>query len=274
MLLPNISTRPKLTRNTSQTTQDSSVSYGSAYPIPQSANSHTTLHMKRNIISNNMKSSNASAYVIPVVLPIVSNDEFVFKKLSSEYLVKLPDGFTMIDVCLLNASTAASFNSNRTCQVWRLLAVSLQEHFDSQKAPMTVEELEKQQMEQKVNEEGAPNATVESATDSMPAKSVLSVLGNFVESYKTSSSFGTGTQISKPGKLVKLRTSSGVNLMDKINLASRTSSFSKTSFKFKEKEEVVEDDVPMDKEKQENSKAEDEETENDKKVFIQTKNQL
>lgn len=265
VLLPNISTRPKLTRNTSQTTQDSSVSYGSAYPIPQSANSNTTLHMKRNIISNSTKSSNTSAYVIPVVLPIVSNDEFVFKKLSSEYLVKLPDGFTMIDVCLLNASTAASVNSNRTCQVWRLLAVSLQEHFDSQKAPMTIEELEKQQMEQNENEEGVPNATVESATDSMPAKSVLSVLGNFVESYKTNSSFGTGSQINKPGKLVKLRTSSGVNLMDKINLASRTSSFSKTSFKFKEKEGVDEDGVPEDKEKQERGKAEDQETENDKK---------
>ena len=120
-------------------------------------------------------------------------------------------------------------------------------------------------MEQNENEEGVPNATVESATDSMPAKSVLSVLGNFVESYKTNSSFGTGSQINKPGKLVKLRTSSGVNLMDKINLASRTSSFSKTSFKFKEKEGVDEDGVPEDKEKQERGKAEDQETENDKK---------
>ena len=31
-----------------------------------------------------------------------------------------PDGFTLVDVCLLNASVAASVGNNRTSQIWRL----------------------------------------------------------------------------------------------------------------------------------------------------------
>ncbi|RCK66058.1 Restriction of telomere capping protein 1 [Candida viswanathii] len=244
MLLSSVSSRPKLTRNMSQTTQESSISHGTSYPVPQSAASHGTLFLKRS--SNNMKPPRTFAYVIPVTLPIPSNDEFIFKKLSSEYLVKLPDGFTLIDVCLLNASNAASVNSNRTCQVWRLLAVSLQEHFESQMAPITVEELEKQQNEQKQQQQQqqqeVSNMAVESGTDSVPGKSVLSVLGNFVESYRTNSSFGTNTHLNKPAKLTKLRTSSGGNLMDKINLASRTNSFSTTSFKLKERRQEKEEE--------------------------------
>ena len=42
-----------------------------------------------------------------------------------------PDGFTLVDVCLLNASVAASVGNNRTSQIWRLLAVSIQEEFES-----------------------------------------------------------------------------------------------------------------------------------------------
>lgn len=245
MLLPNISTRPKLTRNVSQTTQDSSISHGSSFPVPQSATSHTTLFMRRGN-NNNIKPSNTFAYVIPVTLPIPSNDEFIFKKLSNEYLVKLPDGFTMIDVCLLNASTAASVNSNRTCQVWRLLAVSLQEHFEEQLAPMATEQLEKQQNDPNQSEVEASNDANENGTDNITGKSVLSVVGNLVGSYKSNSSYGTGTQTSRSGRQVKLRTSSGTNLMDKINLASRTNSFSTTSFKIKEKEDVVEDAIQDD----------------------------
>lgn len=74
---------------------------------------------------------NNPAYVIPVSIPIPANDEYVFRKLSSESLVSTPDGFTLVDVCLLNASVAASVGNNRTSQIWRLLAVSIQEEFES-----------------------------------------------------------------------------------------------------------------------------------------------
>lgn len=72
----------------------------------------------------------ASPYVIPVLLPLPLNDDVVFEVLSNNYLLTIPDGFSLVDVCHLNASVAASVNRFRDCQVWRMLAVGLGQHVD------------------------------------------------------------------------------------------------------------------------------------------------
>ncbi|KAL6449645.1 RTC1 Restriction of telomere capping protein 1 [Candida maltosa Xu316] len=218
--IPTSGSRPRLTRNVSQATQESALSHVSSVPIPTSSISHSTSYLKKNQTS---RSLNTPAYIIPVTLPLPTNDEQLFKKLSTEYLVKVPDGFSLIDVCLLNASTAASVNCNRTCQVWRLLAVSLQEDYESRvQQPHTINNIEPENIETKVE-------TV-SVTNSAKVNSESSALENFVNSYSTSE-----IATSRGGRQsVEHKNSSG-NLMDLINQSSRPNSFSSTSFKIKEK---------------------------------------
>ena len=124
---------------------------------------------------------NNPAYVIPVSIPIPANDEYVFRKLSSESLVSTPDGFTLVDVCLLNASVAASVGNNRTSQIWRLLAVSIQEEFESGIEPRRIYAFQPEainKLPQDVQE------TSTNANDTLHAETTNS---NFVESFKSTS---------------------------------------------------------------------------------------
>lgn len=238
--IPNMhlsSSRPKLTRNTSQTTQDSSSSQlSSVIPPPSSSQTYSSPQYKRNQSSRCL---NTPAYVIPVSIPVPSNDEYVFQKLSSESLVNIPDGFTLVDVCLINASVAASVNNNRTSQVWKLLAVSIQEEFESGSKLRRILGPETETVSKIPQEVHESLAKTNEALSSDIAKSnsVLSVLGNFVESFKSTSTLGSqfGKQNDKDDRKLQNKNSSG-NLMDMINKASRNSSFSTTSFRLKEQE--------------------------------------
>ena len=70
--------RPKLTRNLSQATEDSSISIGSA---PQS-----NIHLK---LKRSFQVSYASPYLVPVSLPLSLNDENVFEILSNLSLIHI-----------------------------------------------------------------------------------------------------------------------------------------------------------------------------------------
>lgn len=111
--------RPQLNRNPSQSTQGSSISLNSSIPPHQALQQSVA----RRIISVN----HPSPYLIPISLPVTLNDESVFEFLSSNYLISLEDEYNLIDTCLFNANIAAGVGRFRDCQIWRILAVSLEE---------------------------------------------------------------------------------------------------------------------------------------------------
>ncbi|KAK6461319.1 restriction of telomere capping protein 1 [Scheffersomyces coipomensis] len=167
--------RPKLHRNASTTTQESNISFGSTV--------HSTVPS-----SNNKKRlsyvNHLSPYVVPVSLPIPSNDDTVFEALADNYLVSIPDGFNLVDVCYLNASIAATVHRFRECQVWRMLAVSLEDDYvaNAQQADIYTDN----QREMIEN-----NHKLEDEEYNKDAKSLSSDLGNFVGSYNSNSTSTT-----------------------------------------------------------------------------------
>ncbi|KAG7663705.1 RTC1 [[Candida] subhashii] len=181
--------RPKLNRNSSQATQESIVSLGST-PHQRYTNAKPTSSSQgqQNLIS--------SPYVIPFSLPIPANDEFVFRFLSANYMVNIPDGFNLVDVCLFNANSAANAGSYRTCQVWRLLAVSIEEDYIQEKH--TAQEQEQQQQQQQ--DGTAKTEIVVSEVAEKETRSISSELGNFVGSYNSTSTTGYGGSGSTTGK--------------------------------------------------------------------------
>ncbi|CUM65533.1 uncharacterized protein PRCAT00003179001 [Priceomyces carsonii] len=152
--------RPSLDRNQSQSTFESSVSINHA--------AQTKVNTKRKLLCVNY----ASPYLVPLSLPLPLNDEYVFEALSQNYLISIPDGFRLHDVCLLNASVAASVNRYRDCQVWRMLAVSLEQNHQVEKTNMDFTEESK-------DDQGGDS------------RSILSDLGNFVGSYNSNSTLTT-----------------------------------------------------------------------------------
>lgn len=113
--------RPSLGRNPSQTTIESSLSVSS--PLNK-------MDVGAGDIRKAIQVYHSSPYIVPVSLPLPLNDDIVFETLSNNYLLTVPDGFSLVDVCLMNAGVAASVNRFRDCQVWRMLAVGLEQHVD------------------------------------------------------------------------------------------------------------------------------------------------
>ncbi|ODV79568.1 uncharacterized protein CANTADRAFT_28484, partial [Suhomyces tanzawaensis NRRL Y-17324] len=159
--------RPKILRTPSQTTQDSNFSVQS--PIHNSNLPQSRKHVLVN---------HPSPYLVPLALPLPLNDHAVFEALSSNYLVAIPDGFNLIDVCLLNANIAASVNRFRDCQIWRLLSVSLAE--DSSEPHEVLDDQDLKSAQQFYPEK-----------DEDESKSILSDIGNFVGSYNSNSTLTT-----------------------------------------------------------------------------------
>lgn len=104
--------RPVLTKTPSQ---ESSTSFGSAPP-------GTTAKMKK---ASKKSIPFHSPYALPVSLTLLLNDDYIFQTLSNDYLMSIPDGFGIFDVCLFNANVAERVGLHRTCQVWRMLAYTL-----------------------------------------------------------------------------------------------------------------------------------------------------
>lgn len=124
--------RPALNRNA---TQESIVSAAASSPLQSTQNQfHSLLLLQQLQQIQQLQQTKRilsvmypSPYLVPISLPVQLNDESVFETLSFHYLISIPDGFTLIDACILNANVAASVNKFRECQVWRVLAVSLEE---------------------------------------------------------------------------------------------------------------------------------------------------
>ncbi|EDK47081.1 hypothetical protein LELG_05262 [Lodderomyces elongisporus NRRL YB-4239] len=133
--------RPKLARNPSQTTQGSAGSFGSTPASSSFAIKYKSGASGPGVSgvpggpgvpgvpggpiggSLRLNSMVKSPFAFPVELPF--NDEEAFKFLATEYLVTTPEGFTLADTCLMNASVAHEVGAYQSSQVWRVLAISL-----------------------------------------------------------------------------------------------------------------------------------------------------
>ncbi|QPG75987.1 hypothetical protein FOA43_003373 [Brettanomyces nanus] len=62
-----------------------------------------------------------SPFVMPVDVVLVRNESQVFEFLSASYLIEVPDGLDITQVCEYNAALAASAGRFRDCQTWRTL---------------------------------------------------------------------------------------------------------------------------------------------------------
>lgn len=160
--------RPSLPRNPSQSTQDS----------------ESALCMLAVPSSNSKKSSfnGPSPYVVDVNVPIPLGDEAVFEALANEYYTSVPDGFALADVCQMNARLAASVGHYRDCQVWRLLAVALEQEDSS------FLEIYSSREDGALHSETTQNDEVNVNED---VKSISSDLENFVGSYNSNSTLTT-----------------------------------------------------------------------------------
>lgn len=65
------------------------------------------------------------AWVVPVHLPLLSNNLEKFKFLSTHYMLKIPEGSNIIEVCEYNSMLAASVGYFRDCQTWRTIKMSI-----------------------------------------------------------------------------------------------------------------------------------------------------
>ncbi|EGV62477.1 hypothetical protein CANTEDRAFT_126525 [Yamadazyma tenuis ATCC 10573] len=200
-----LSRRPTMGRNPSQTTIDSNPSMGS--PVNRSDFNPDT---KRAISIHY-----ASPYIVPVSLALPLNDDIVFETLSNNYILTIPDGFSLVDVCLLNASVAGSVNRFRDCQIWRMLAVGLGQHVDGVLNDDAVD----------VNHYSNGDTATE-PDDNNDNKSILSDYGNFIGSYNSNSTstthYGGSESTSEkrsanPRSWSETKNSSSNNLLDMIN---------------------------------------------------------
>ncbi|KAI5957365.1 RTC1 [Candida jiufengensis] len=205
--------RPKLTRNPSQNTQESTLSFGSA-PQPSRKSIRHQSHQYHNY-------GLSSPYAIPVEFPFPTNDDEIFRVLSTEYIVKIPDGFNVADVCLLNANTADQAGSHRTSQVWRLIALTLEELNE----PIVEEEVKEEIIVEDNNDSDSHNDN----------KSIQSDLGNIVGSFNSNSTSTTNYG----NKVLSDKNNSNSNLMEAIN-NSRKNSFSQS---FRINKEAEEDNI-------------------------------
>lgn len=166
--------RPSIVRNPSQTTQDSG-SLSSLFIQPHAS----VMPVLRKAPLRNVP----SPYFVSVSIPVPLNDDSVFEVLSNEYHIAIPDGFSLSHACHMNARVAASVQRYRDCQVWRMLAVALeQEDFDHNSRGSRYADSDTRD-----NDDVADN-TAKSEED---VKSILSDLGNFVGSFNSNSTLTT-----------------------------------------------------------------------------------
>lgn len=162
--------RPSLPRNSSQSTQDSE--------------SQLFMHSLAPQVSNSKKTpfNGPSPYLVAVNVPIPLGDEMVFDILANEYHISVPDGFALADVCQMNARLAASVQRYRDCQIWRLLAVALeQEEYELYTANYL-----------QCNKDSGEDELKEKEIDAQDdLKSISSDLGNFVGSFNSNSTLTT-----------------------------------------------------------------------------------
>lgn len=184
--LPGPLSRPHLARQSSHSTQESSLS--SVFLQPLASMPSMSQSNKKPLLLIPF----ASPYMVSVSLPLPLNDEAAFDVLAKEYHLCVPDGFTAVQTCQLNAGIAASVNQLRTHQVWNILATALEADEAHEEAKASQEELSK---------DDQPLEVLEDARDyNEEAKSILSELGNFVGSYNSNSTMNTNYGPGKQGQ--------------------------------------------------------------------------
>lgn len=133
--------RPALPRNPSQSTQGLGLSL-SLLPNQPVAIPRAPVAPKKTLAVNH-----ALPYVVPVSVSLPLSDHQVFRLLAENYQVSLPDGFSLMDICYLNASAAAAVGRHRDCQTWRTLAVSLEQTSITNFRPVFGEEVADKQVQ-------------------------------------------------------------------------------------------------------------------------------
>lgn len=78
-----------------------------------------------------LKSIPPPAWVTPVHIPLLSNNMEKFKFLSSNYMIQIPEGADITDVCEYNSMLAASVGYFRDCQTWKTIKLSIILDIDS-----------------------------------------------------------------------------------------------------------------------------------------------
>ncbi|CCE86122.1 Piso0_005772 [Millerozyma farinosa CBS 7064] len=184
-----LSTRPSLRRNMSQSTQDSSASVlsGSASNIPR--------------IRKSIPVKYVSPYIIPISIEISMNDKLAFETLSENYLISLPDGFSIVDACNFNAAVAKSVNKLRDAQTWRILATSMIDEYEED-LQITEASMSGTAARNIPRAEGTRPEDREDGVlyHSYENRSFSSELGNFVGSYNSNSTMNTNTNTEQDSK--------------------------------------------------------------------------
>ncbi|CAI5756290.1 unnamed protein product [Candida verbasci] len=106
------------------------------------------------ILTSNDKDDYENPYIMCAELNLPQYDDEVFKILATNYLTEIPTGCSIIDVCMINSNIAMNVGYHRDCQVWRLLAISIEEE--------SIEEIEEIEIETEV-----PNSIASSNFSSM-----------------------------------------------------------------------------------------------------------
>lgn len=171
--------RPPIGRHSSSHSTQDSASLSSVFIHP----SNSAVSMSQNTKKSSL--SHTTPYLVSLSLPIPLNDETVFEVLAREYHVCVPDGFTLAQACHMNASIAASVKQFRNFQVWKILAIALDEEGVETFGEATVTSPNHQDDQELGNNE-IPGLFVEE-----DLKSILSELGNFVGSYNSNSTLTT-----------------------------------------------------------------------------------
>lgn len=131
------------------------------------------------------KSSKPSILVTPSVIalnvPIPLADEAIFASLAANYLIKIPDGFSISFVCGVNAQMADRVGRQRDSQTWSLLGAIL-----DQERPELADSVSTLNLTKNLVLEDLEKSKL---NDDM--KSLCSELDNFVASYNSNSTLTT-----------------------------------------------------------------------------------
>lgn len=178
-----LSTRPSLRRNMSQSTQDSSASV-------LSGSAHNNSGIRKSIPVKYV-----SPYIIPISIEISMNDKLAFETLSENYLISLPDGFSIVDACNFNAAVARSVNKLRDAQTWRILATLMIDEYEEDLKPAEVPMSDTAVRNiTRAESSKAEDGKYRVLYNSHDNRSFLSELGNFVGSYNSNSTMNTNTE--------------------------------------------------------------------------------
>lgn len=163
--------RPSLKNTPSQSTIDSTT-LSAIYMQPLA--SHATFGSRR-------QWNSATPTLVSLNVPIALADEAVFRALASNYLITVPDGFSISFVCRVNAQVAESVERQRDNHMWNLLAAALEQEISQESKVKLEPDLPKIDIGEETGDSNAGD----------DVKSLCSELDNFAASYNSNSTLTT-----------------------------------------------------------------------------------